>query len=411
MFFLILYFFDTLFSIFLQQLGYYYIDEPVSFVLSYQVLFTIVLLYTAIFSFQKNSFYLNRINNFYKLLVFFFILVLTQIFFHSIKNILLHYFNGLLLIIIVSESIFHNTNLKKYILRFINLIFICEFLYLLYYIFFQGGISLTFRETRFNLLYGNANEDAGFILFSMPLIAYQIKKRSIRICFYMLIFIYLLLLNGSRYAIIGFIVILSVQYLFENSFTSGILKLSMILIIIISLFLPLIQEAFFTDAFFLNTKDVLNNGYQEGDLSGRISGIWLPAINYTTQHSFLFGFGKWSAINYNFVINEYGTSTQRTPHNLFVFQFVENGFVGLLFFVLFYYYSIKIAIKSIFNDQTKKFGIPLLLSWIGLLFWFMFANAWAPLTWPLSILLFILTFSNHYSYEDFAKKNNQNVKE
>jgi len=260
----------------------------------------------------------------------------------------------------------------------------------------------TFRENRIPGLFGHPVEDSGIFIAIIPFFYKNIlaKKKA----FYLvLIVIYLIFINGTRYAIFGFFFTLSIFQLSRTKKFNAIFFRFLIISIGIILVFPYINEYILSDGFFRNFTQMFytgrRSGLSEGNLSERFAGIWFPGILFTIKNHLFLGSGMWQDVSGQFAINLYGTPTARDPHNFYVMFFVEQGLIGIILFISFIYMGIKHTLKQLFK-KTDFFSISLLCSWISLtLFFFMFANAWPSFSIPVLIVVFLLTFYNKLEIE------------
>lgn len=269
--------------------------------------------------------------------------------------------------------------------------------------------SFSFRENRISGLFGNVNEDAGVIISFFPifLITLNYKKRNkTSLLFIIITLFYMIFINGSRYAI-AVLFITTFAYFYFIYGKLRLFKFFIFISIITVLFIsvPLIKKYYLQDSSFNNIEGVIKGDNIEGNLAGRIGGIWIPSIIYTYENSFLLGFGvkSWYEQQVTFVLtkDDIRKNIHRSPHNSYVFNFYQFGLCGLVLYFILIYIGFKPALKSFL--LTKKINVSnhnsilIICSWLGFVCWTLFANAWPRASFPIFILLFSYSL-NFYVY-------------
>lgn len=297
-----------------------------------------------------------------------------------------------------------NLKLKKDVSQLSkNLVYLLFILLLMYLPTIISDPSLSFRVNRPSLLLGNANEDAGLLITLLPFGYYTLRNNKLQKIIFATFSIFILIFyNGSRYAILGYIIITTLSFLLNKRLRFRFIFLTFIAMTF-AVFLSFNYLNKYTDY-----DDALNNfasvasgNYDTGNLAGRIGGIWIPAINYTAGQSLWFGFGagSWFEQAYNFTFNRvnYKTiNTFRAPHNLFIYNFIQFGLLGLIALFSIFFQGIYKTLKYIYKNKGSSnlgFAAAVLSSWIGLLLWSLVANAWPSFSFPLIFILLTFTYS------------------
>lgn len=340
----------------------------------------------------------------YKLIIIFFIYQFCQIIFnHSPISGIVKY---LFFFSIIFISVFIDFNNVYYKIKITNnyiaiLFFIIFGFYVIYML--SHPFSTLFRTTRINFLAWNNNENAGFFVTTFPFILFILRNKKILVYCFLVLFLYILVFyNGSLASIISSIIILFIySYLNSNRrYTTKFVYLILIGIIIF-IFAGLIIK--FDSVFSGGLNKVLAGKSQEGNLAGRIGGIWIPVINYVSSHSLLFGFGSnsWAEISHkagtfwlSSLSNSNKVSVFRDAHNFFLVAFVEGGIINLLFIIPLFIIGIRSSLFAVKNAQSKiynQYAITVFCSWLGLFTWCMMYNAWYSGGWYFFTLLFSLS--------------------
>ncbi len=342
-------------------------------------------------------------NIFLKLVILFFLYQLFQVFYNgSPYSGLAKYLYFFCIIFIVVFNNFNNSHFKiNKINNFTMALFI---IILAFYIFYmlQHPFSTSFRETRIDLLNWNNNENAGFFATALPFAIFILRKRKILLYCFLTFFLYVFIFyNGSIAAIVSSIIILII-YFYLNSRDKKLFGIFYFFLFIIIIYVFIIQLTKFDVVFSGGIGDVLSGKTQEGNLAGRIGGIWIPVINYVTDHNFLFGYGSnsWADVSRKagtYWLQSTGSKDVyvfRDAHNFFLVTFVEGGIVNLFFILAFFILGIRsclFAIRKSVYKYDKNYAVTVLSSWFGLITWCMMYNAWYSGGWYFFTILLSLS--------------------
>ncbi len=323
-------------------------------------------------------------------------------------------FLGLLFIILIQNRYAHKASIIHFY-KIFNILFLILTVAHLYY-FLLHPFVWSYRVFRMGIGGLNGNEIAGIFTTTFPfcilLIQNKIADKSnlqkITLLFFMLYLYILIFYNGSRFAIFSSLLSAVIIYYFTVvNPNKGAQKINFAKVISIILFFGIVSiyggEAFFgkDEIFSKSISEITEGGNQEGNLAGRIGGIWVPLIKHVNENSFLLGFGNESANNIaaktTFWVNENNQILQYTRdiHNFFVTLYVELGFIGFCIFTL-TYGIIILKLVSVLNQKTVTIAtdekIAVLCSFIGFTTWLLTANAWYSGGW--FILFFYVYFLN-----------------
>jgi len=348
-------------------------------------------------------------NAYIKLVILFLTYQLFQVLFNSSPFSglakYLYFFSLIIVVVFIDyNNIYFKINKSNNFTIFLFIIILG--IYILY--MFQHPFATSFRATRIDILNWNNNENAGFFATVLPFIVFTLRKHKILLWSFLAFFFYIFIFyNGSIAAIISSLIIL-VTYAFissKNKKLSGIIYLIIFFVII---YLVLNQLGQFDIIFSGGLKNVIAGKTQEGNLAGRIGGIWLPVLKYVSEHNFLFGFGSnsWAEVSRKagtYWLKEAGSSNIyvfRDAHNYFIVAFVEGGIINIFFIVSFFILGIRsslFAIRESIGEYDKKYAITIFCSWLGLITWCMMYNAWYSGGWYFFSLLMILSLimKNH----------------
>jgi len=337
-----------------------------------------------------------------KLIFIFFLYQIGEILFTSSPfSAITKYFFFFLAILIITftdySEITYKTKITNKLIIFLFIIIFGG--YLLYMV--THPFSIIFRETRINFLFWDNNENAGFFATTFPFILFALRKRPVlRGIFVIFFFFVFIFYNGSRAAILFSLLILNIYY-YLTSTKRNIFPFILGLIIIVSLvgMINLIGE---DSVFSGKISDVLAGSTQEGNLSGRLGGIWYPVVKYVYNKNFLMGCGgnSWAEVSRKagtFWVSSDGKNTAyifRDAHNFFLVSFVEGGIINLLMILSFFTIGVRASIYAIRHSISiyyKKYSVTVFCSWIGLITWCMMYNAWYSGGWYFFTILFTLS--------------------
>lgn len=212
-----------------------------------------------------------------------------------------------------------------------------------------GSIVSNFGQTDKRLqtagLFGGANGDANASASLFPIILFYIEKTSglkkqiLRI----FIFIYyplVLLYNGTRTALV--IIFPLTLILFYSNLSFKRLSRQLLLLPFIAPILYIFQSLFLSRAF-------SSESGSEGTFGWRVSQVWTPAINFTSNNSPFLGFGSrgWEYIVDKLLLFA-PEGHMFTPHNTYVWSYVTWGIIGSFLYMSF------IAILLVKSYQSSK---------------------------------------------------------
>jgi hypothetical protein len=350
-------------------------------------------------------------------IIFFLVYQIFQIFINNspitgfIKYIF--YFSTIVLLVFsdISKSFSKIQRINNYIVFLFCIIFGFHVFYMLSHPF-----SAVFRETRIEILQWNNNENAGFFATTIPFILFMLNyRKKLLLGFLMLFYFIFIFYNGSIAGIIGSII--SVFFYFFLNSKMRFTKIRYFFVLVVFMFSFINQITKFDSIFSGGLYDAFTGNSQEGNLSGRIGGIWLPVINYVSKHSLLFGFGGNS---YENISEKAGTFTLqgisynvvyvfRDAHNFFLVSFVEGGLINFFTILFFFIMGIRSCLFTINYSKIyleRRYAVTVLCSWIGLITWCMMYNAWYSGGWYFFVLLFSLSLIIHNNVVKSKEKIN-----
>lgn len=261
---------------------------------------------------------------------------------------------------------------------------------------FSGGSKIKV----FGLLEA-ANEDANCIVTLLPFALLFVESlKSSKKKYYrwviILFTIIALLFNGTRTALVAtFPLILFIYY-------SRLTIQRIIIFATLNTFLIFFLFIASSDLFLGMFSNELEDG---GSLGYRYEHAWIPAINYTLEHSPLFGFGArgWEYLNEQIrlfdVINEWGNiQGSAAPHNVYVWTFVTWGTLGLvvyitLILILLAETFFMFKFKTLKNQSEREISKALFCSICAYCFWGFISNAHMPIGWMTFCILACLVAS------------------
>ncbi|NJM96496.1 MAG: hypothetical protein HC800_04155 [Phormidesmis sp. RL_2_1] len=131
-----------------------------------------------------------------------------------------------------------------------------------------------------------------------------------------------------------------------------------------------------------------------GTLGWRLEHAWVPTINYTMEHSPLFGFGSrgWEFVAELLNVIDPLTDEVVPSHSGYVWAFVAWGALGALtyvgFLVVLLFEAFKLSMVK--NKEVATTGRALLCSVVGYCLWAFISNVMWPQGWLILISLAIL---------------------
>lgn len=351
----------------------------------------------------------NYENTYIKLVILFLTYQLFQVLFNSSPFSglakYLYFFSLILVGVFIDfDNIYFKIN-KSNNFTIVLFIIILGF-YVLY--MFEHPFATSFRATRIDILNWNNNENAGFFATVLPFIVFTLRNQKKLLFSFLTFFLYIFIFyNGSIAAIISTLIIL-VTYGFLSSRNKKLFGIFYFIVFFMVIYGVLSQLGKFDTIFSGGLNNVLSGRTQEGNLAGRIGGIWMPVLTYVSEHNFLFGFGSnsWAEVSSKagtYWLKESGSANIyvfRDAHNFFLVAFVEGGIINIFFILSFFILGIRsslFAIRESIGEYDKKYAITIFCSWLGLLTWCMMYNAWYSGGWYFFSLLMILSLimKNH----------------
>ena len=361
----------------------------------------------SLFSFILNpslySFHTIR-SNFGLLLYFvFFIISFSSIFYA--KNFTLSLVD-ISHIFVVFTLLVHSFNLFKtisfsFFIKVISFFALIEVFFIFYplikSVFIYNDLFFDRNLISMTGLTGNKNIAAASFAFKLPfVIAYLfsnkngLKKALISTLIFLLLLASFLISSRASFISLFFIISISIIYLFYNRFYKDILFLSSSFLTALS-----VSYLFLSNSNLDVASRVSSIGFTDESSSGRIE-LWSNALDYISNNFFIgCGIGNWkieSMPYWKTRLSEY--TVPYHAHNDFLEIFTELGIFGFIIFVLIFIYTfINIYKKIDFNSPyIVIFGLAFFAFFIDSFFNF-------PLERPISMVLFIISFSFINSYE------------
>lgn len=360
---------------------------------------------------QYFNYVFNKNRKFVFIIFVFIIFLIIEIFF--IKNKFLHIQGSIKFIFYFSCIImglypaYYSSN--KTLKKFTNLAIFLFFSVIIFYpyIIYKIGMNpferiLMAGDVRYGFLLQAGNEDAHIMVTLFPFILAKFyNKKYIKIFLIFILFL-VLIYNGTRSALLSalFIIILF-YYLSSPKKILFIILIILIFVIFAPVILSFVSIMFEKEkGVFLYTNRLLSGEYVGGNLSGRITYIWVPIIYYTINNSLFFGFGSnaWQTIAPKIVWASYADVTY-SPHNLFVWIFANWGLLGLIIFIYLLYINFRYVInsyKKAIKIKNKIISISLMCSWFGFIIWSLIANSVGAHGWTVFTILILINISNKY---------------
>jgi len=314
------------------------------------------------------------------------------------------FFYTSILIVAIEGCYFH----AKDVISFLNKAFILLFfsVAIFYpYIIYKSGMSpfeRFFNPSRLSFLLGAGNEDAHFMMTLMPFTLAAIFKRKVITGIFLVLFALALFYNGTRTTLMMFIIIVALFYFLMSRNRYFLLLIAALILWWATPYLVLFFRALFAGEMnlFVNFQRFLRGEYIGGNLSGRLTYIWLPAVTHTLQHSPWIGFGNngWLELGRSNIqlLHPYWGITLPSPHNFFVWSFVNWGFAGLAMIVYLYAQGIAGSWRSMgafIHRQRSSQAVALFCSWLSFFSWSLIANVNGTHGWTVFIVLLILTLA------------------
>jgi hypothetical protein len=247
-------------------------------------------------------------------------------------------------------------------------------------------------------LFGAANEDANSLMTLFPLSLFYIsQKRGFKKKFwkiFILVYIPIILFfNGTRTAL--FITFPIVLFLFHFTLSiKNLIKIVPFLITVVLIYSLYVAD--FAGSSFSKESE------GEGSWGFRVERVWVPASNYTSENSPLFGFGSrgWEYVCLiNGIVRGAGELNEFEvvpSHNVYVWSYVSWGFFGLFIYIAFLLTLLKESFQlSIFpqDKQVVLLGQTLFCCVVAYCIWASISNAYIESGWDILFILGILIAS------------------
>lgn len=246
-------------------------------------------------------------------------------------------------------------------------------------------------------LFGAGNEDANSLMTLFPFALFYVRQKSglNRLLLKIIILIYIpivLFVNGTRTAL--FITFPIVIFLFHFSLSfKNLIKVIPFFITLILLYITYVAN--FAESSFASESQ------GEGTWGFRVNRVWIPASNYTSENSPLWGFGS-RGWEYVCTINRIVRSGAETnafevipSHNVYVWTYVSWGIVGFFIYLAFLMILLKETFfLSMFSKlEVSLLGKTLLTSVIAYCIWAYISNATIEAAWGILLAISILIAS------------------
>ena len=255
--------------------------------------------------------------------------------------------------------------------------------------------KLLIRSMDYKGAAANINITSFSILYKTPILLYFLtkeKKIYIKFIFIILLFSIFLIISilGTRGAYIGAIICVTsyLAYLLKTNFKI-IFKIKQFAIVCLTLILVLLANVNLTqggsDA--ISRASTISLNTQDGSVNSRLR-YYKQGINHFIENPIIgVGIGNWKLISIDYDKNNIdGYIVPFHAHNDFIQLLAELGLLGLTFYILFIFFSIKKLFKNIFFDDHINF---LLLG--SLLIYLSDSMINFPIARPIS-QLFLITF-------------------
>lgn len=361
---------------------------------------------------SRFSFIFKYENNFIFLILSFIFLMLVQIFlvgnasFNLQGMIKYLFYFGFIIISLYGAIVFSDQSVHL-------LLNLCFFLFLSVLIFYpfmimESGVDpitrLMNREGRMSFLLKASNEDAHFMTTLFMLVFVKVRKSKVLCIILACVFYLALIYNGTRSALMLSFVLPIVSYiLLKRKFVTSAIIIGLLVLLTLPYLVTFVETKFEAELAILeDTEDVMAGQEAGGTLSWRIVYLWKPSIDYILSHSPVIGYGS---NGWDIVIPKILHGETASPHNFFVWSFVNWGFVGVTLILLIIGTSIYYVWKSYLRDKSnvddQLLSIALLCAWTEFLIWSMIANVNNSEGW--TILCILIVFSICVKYKNFSR--------
>lgn len=360
---------------------------------------------------SRFSFVFRYENKLIFIIVSFLFLIFTQFFLvdYAVYNLqgsvkFLFYF-GIIMISLYGAIVYSDQSIHI-------LLNICLFMFLSVLIFYpyviaESGESFMTRllqgERRLYFLLRAGNEDAHFMTTLAMLAFVKMRKYKI-LCIAIAAFFYVALIyNGTRSALmLSFILPVLFYILLKRKFITSSIVVGLIVLVSLPTLTTFLETKFEKDLAVLEKTDEVMEGEKvEGNLSWRIAYLWMPTVKYTLEHSPIIGNGS---NGFDIVAVRILKTVGGSPHNFFVWSFVNWGAIGLILVLALMGTSIRYIWQAYWRDKDENdqyVNIALLCAWMEFIVWSLIANSNNDEGW--TIICILVVFSICVKYKHFSR--------
>ncbi len=359
---------------------------------------------------NRFSFVFRYEKNFITTILAFLFLMVAQVF--IVGNISMNlqgsvkyfYYFGFLAIALYGTIVYSDHSIRT-LLNASMILFFSVLIFYPYLIVNSGQDPLTrllSEGNREHFLLGASNEDAHFMTTLFMLVFVKVRKHKLLTIALACLFYLALIYNGTRSAlVIAFLLPIIFYILYKRKFVMSAIVVSIIVILTLPYLTTFFQSKFEKDLAILdNTEKVVSGQEHGGSLAFRITRVWAPTITHTLKRSPFVGFGS----NGFYLASQKVLGEAASPHNFFIWTFVNWGFIGLFLMLMLFYIPISYAWKAYMREsnQDELFTIiALLCAWFQFIVWSMVANSDNAEGWV--ILCMLIVFSIAIKYKDFSR--------
>ena len=269
----------------------------------------------------------------------------------------------------------------------------------------QNIVSRFFdNEARMHFLLKAGNEDAHFMTTLMMLVFLKLKKNKVILIAVGLIFYVALVYNGTRSALFMALVLPVLYYIFyKKRFVASFVIIVLVTFATLPYMNTLIEAKFSKDLkVFQETDKVMAGEKVGGNMSWRITHVWLPTVHYTWDHAPFTGNGSngWNIVGAKVISGGESAS----PHNLFIWAFVNWGLIGACLLLALMGIPILYVWRSYWQEDDPKdlaVIIALLCGWLEFIVWSSLANSYNLNGWVVLSLLIVCSIA--VKYKDFCR--------
>lgn len=360
---------------------------------------------------SRFSFIFRYENNLIFLILSFIFLMLVQIFLvgntsFNAQGMIKYLFYFGFIVISFYGAIMHSDQSIRLLLNLCFFLFLSVLVFYPYLIVESGDDPITRllkREGRMSFLLKAANEDAHFMTTLFMLVFVKIRKYKMLCIIVACIFYIALIYNGTRSALMLSFILPVVSYiLLKRKFVTSAIIIGLIVLFSLPYLITFIETKFEAELAILdNTEEVMAGQEAGGTLSWRITYLWVPSIEYVLTHSPIIGYGS---NGWDIIIPKILNGETASPHNFFIWSFVNWGFVGLILLLALIATSIYYIWRSYLRDKNEDdqlLSIALLCAWAEFIIWSLVANANNSEGW--TIFCILIVFSICVKYKNFSR--------